>query len=52
MLEPLYKQMKDILDKKVNRVVMSTRLVSFLHCIVTSQYGGPPTLIGSWMPRL
>ena len=39
MLEPLYKLMKDILDKKVEKVMMSSRLVSFLRCIVTSQNG-------------
>merc|ERR1712128_344379 len=37
--EPLCKVMKDILDKKVERVVVSTRLVSSPCCIVTSQYG-------------
>jgi len=31
--------MKDILDKKVEKVVISTRLVSSPCCIVTSQYG-------------
>jgi len=31
--------MKDILDKKVEKVVVSTRLVSSPCCIVTSQYG-------------
>merc|ERR1739845_88788 len=30
---------KDILDKKVEKVVVSSRLVSSLCCIVTSQYG-------------
>merc|ERR1712129_477724 len=37
--EGLCKVMKDILDKKVERVVVSTRLVSSTCCIVTSQYG-------------
>merc|ERR1712106_1285784 len=37
--EPLCKVMKDILDKKVDRVVVSSRLVSSQCCIVTSQYG-------------
>merc|ERR1711963_110373 len=37
--EPLCKVMKDILDKKVEKVVMSSRLVSSPCCIVTSQYG-------------
>jgi len=37
--EGLCKVMKDILDKKVERVVVSTRLVSSPCCIVTSQYG-------------
>jgi len=37
--EPLCKVMKDILDKKVEKVVVSTRLVSSPCCIVTSQYG-------------
>merc|ERR1712002_107500 len=37
--EPLCKVMKDILDKKVERVVVSSRLVSSPCCIVTSQYG-------------
>merc|ERR1712013_286529 len=35
----LCKVMKDILDKKVERVVVSSRLVSSPCCIVTSQYG-------------
>jgi len=35
----LCKVMKDILDKKVEKVVVSTRLVSSPCCIVTSQYG-------------
>merc|ERR1739836_68533 len=38
-LEPLCKVMKDILDKKVEKVVVSNRLVSSPCCIVTSQYG-------------
>merc|ERR1712029_1157094 len=37
--EGLCKVMKDILDKKVEKVVVSSRLVSFPCCIVTSQYG-------------
>jgi len=37
--EGLCKLMKDILDKKVERVVVSSRLVSSPCCIVTSQYG-------------
>merc|ERR1712086_216953 len=37
--ESLCSRMKDILDKKVERVVVSTRLVSSPCCIVTSQYG-------------
>merc|ERR1719154_631620 len=37
--EPLFKLMKDILDKKVEKVVVSSRLVSSPCCIVTSQYG-------------
>merc|ERR1719291_910496 len=37
--EPLCKLMKDILDKKVEKVVVSNRLVSSPCCIVTSQYG-------------
>merc|ERR1711956_131646 len=35
----LCKVMKDILDKKVEKVVVSNRLVSSPCCIVTSQYG-------------
>merc|ERR1711931_505179 len=38
-LEGLCKVMKDILDKKVEKVVVSNRLVSSPCCIVTSQYG-------------
>merc|ERR1712180_296895 len=37
--EPLCKVMKDILDKKVEKVIVSNRLVSSPCCIVTSQYG-------------
>merc|ERR1712032_183333 len=37
--EGLCKVMKDILDKKVEKVVVSGRLVSPPCCIVTSQYG-------------
>merc|ERR1712227_1122773 len=37
--EPLCKVMKDILDKEVEKVVVSNRLVSSPCCIVTSQYG-------------
>merc|ERR1711951_146145 len=37
--EPLCKVVKDILDKKVEKVVVSSRLVSSPCCIVTSQYG-------------
>merc|ERR1711944_130025 len=37
--EPWCKVMKDILDKKVEKVVVSNRLVSSPCCIVTSQYG-------------
>jgi len=37
--EPLCKVMKDILDKKVEKVVVSSRLVSSPCCIVTSQHG-------------
>merc|ERR1712107_188032 len=37
--EGLCKVMKDILDKKVEKVVVSSRLVSYPCCIVTSQYG-------------
>ncbi|KAF2357115.1 Histidine kinase-like ATPase C-terminal domain [Trinorchestia longiramus] len=38
-LENLCKVMKDVLDKKVEKVVVSNRLVSSPCCIVTSQYG-------------
>jgi len=37
--ENLCKIMKDILDKKVEKVIISNRLVSSPCCIVTSQYG-------------
>lgn len=37
--EDLCKVMKDILDKKVEKVVVSNRLVNSPCCIVTSQYG-------------
>lgn len=37
--EPLCKVMKDILDKKVEKVTVSNRLVNSPCCIVTSQYG-------------
>lgn len=37
--EGLCKVMKEILDKKVEKVVVSNRLVSSPCCIVTSQYG-------------
>jgi molecular chaperone HtpG len=37
--ENLCKVMKDILDKKVEKVTISSRLVSSPCCIVTSQYG-------------
>merc|ERR1711887_215730 len=37
--ENLCKVMKDILDKKVEKVVVSSRLVTSPCCIVTSQYG-------------
>merc|ERR1712226_322293 len=37
--EALCKVMKDILDKKVEKVVVSNRLVNSPCCIVTSQYG-------------
>merc|ERR1712184_221277 len=37
--EGLCKVMKDILDKKVEKVVVSSRLVSSPCCVVTSQYG-------------
>lgn len=37
--ESLCQRMKEILDKKVEKVVVSNRLVSSPCCIVTSQYG-------------
>merc|ERR1719402_1246755 len=37
--EPLCKLMKEILDKKVEKVVVSNRLVSSPCCVVTSKYG-------------
>ncbi len=37
--EGLCKVMKDILDKKVEKVIVSNRLVNSPCCIVTSQYG-------------
>jgi len=37
--EGLCKIMKEILDKKVEKVVVSNRLVTSPCCIVTSQYG-------------
>merc|ERR1719219_1296501 len=37
--EPLCKTMKEILDAKVEKVVVSNRLVKSPCCIVTSQYG-------------
>ncbi len=37
--EGLCKVMKEILDKKVEKVVVSNRLVQSPVCIVTSQYG-------------
>merc|ERR1712183_531075 len=37
--EPLCKVMKDILDKRVEKVSVSNRLVSSPCCIVTAQYG-------------
>merc|ERR1712033_3230 len=37
--EGLCKVMKDILDKRVEKVIVSSRLVSSPCCIVTSQYG-------------
>jgi len=37
--EQLCKVMKDVLDKKVEKVVVSNRLVTSPCCIVTSQYG-------------
>jgi molecular chaperone HtpG len=37
--EPLCKAMKEILDKRVEKVLISNRLVTSPCCIVTSQYG-------------
>ncbi|CAK9293646.1 unnamed protein product, partial [Gordionus sp. m RMFG-2023] len=37
--EPLCKAMKDILDRKIEKVTVSNRLVNSPCCIVTSQYG-------------
>jgi len=37
--EPLCKQIKDILDKKVEKVIVSHRLVSSPCCVVTSEFG-------------
>jgi molecular chaperone HtpG len=45
--EGLCKVMKDILDKKVEKVVVSSRLVSSPCCIVTSQYGWTANWRGS-----
>ncbi|CAF3328866.1 unnamed protein product [Rotaria sp. Silwood1] len=42
--ETLCKVMKDILDKKVEKVVVSNQLVSSPCCIVTSQYGWSATM--------
>ncbi|CAF2512074.1 unnamed protein product [Rotaria sp. Silwood2] len=42
--ETLCKVMKDILDKKVEKVLVSNRLVSSPCCIVTSQYGWSATM--------
>jgi molecular chaperone HtpG len=42
--ETLCKVMKDILDKKVEKVLVSNRLVSSPCCIVTSQYGWSSTM--------
>jgi molecular chaperone HtpG len=42
--EPLCKVMKDILDKKIEKVLVSNRLVSSPCCIVTSQYGWSATM--------
>ena len=42
--ETLCKVMKDILDKKIEKVVVSNRLVSSPCCIVTSQYGWSATM--------
>lgn len=37
--EPLCKQVKDILDKKVEKVIVSHRLVTSPCCVVTSEFG-------------
>lgn len=37
--EPLCKQIKDILDKKVEKVLVSKRLVNSPCCVVTSEFG-------------
>ena len=42
--ENLCKVIKDILDKKVEKVVVSSRLVQSPCCIVTSQYGWTPNM--------
>merc|ERR1712242_525381 len=44
--ETLCKVMKDILDKKVEKVVVSNRLVNSPCCIVTSQYGWTANMEG------
>ena len=36
--------MKEILDKKVEKVVINNRLFTSLDCIVTSQYSSTATL--------
>jgi len=38
-MEPLCKVMKEILDKRVEKVLVSNRLVKSPCCVVTSQYG-------------
>merc|ERR1712137_840751 len=43
--EGLCKVMKDILDKKVEKVVVSNRLVNSPCCIVTSQYGWTANMV-------
>merc|ERR1711912_229969 len=42
--ESLCSRMKEILDKKVEKVVVSNRLVTSPCCIVTSQYGWTATM--------